>query len=625
MKNSFKISGRTKVTRVIGYCLLAIGLASCTDTWDEHYEGTVTVAGTTYDGTLWQAIKANPQLSNFVRVAEACSFDRTLNSSQVLTVFVPTNDHFSAQQAQDLISQYSLEKSNGTLEKDNTVIKEFMQNHVALYNYSVSDSSNDSIRMMNGKKLPLLSGSVGNASLLTKNALCDNGVLFTVDNQLKYLPNVFEYVRKDADLDSLRTFLYSGDPLISGRTYPQFYYKDFMASLSVPGSIKDGKTQYLDSVFIQRNRLFSTLGNLNVEDSAYIFLAPTNDVWRQLVEKYEPYFNYPETMEKRDSLIYRSTRLAIMEGTTFSRTFNSDEALRDSAMSENCIKEYSMRSLQWGLPFEYYQYYKPLSQNGALANTEVIPCSNGEVRKASQWNIDQRMTFDQYIIVEAENDNNVKGVTRQWSNIKGDSIDQATIEKRFVISENNFYGRVWDNEFIEVSPNESGYNYDITFYLKNVLSNIGYDIFLITAPALASDSNATSAERLPTKVQCTIMSPGEKPFTSSMLATTADSINYLLVAENYSFKHCTYGLTSNDVHSTLKVETKVSSRENDKTYSRTMRIDCILLVPHGTLELVDALPAREGISPSAQGKPGVLLFPHGQYDDRAYKSWYMLR
>jgi hypothetical protein len=43
------------------------------------------------------------------------------------------------------------------------------------------------------------------------------------------------------------------------------------------------------------------------------------------------------------------------------------------------------------------------------------------------------------------------------------------------------------------------------------------------------------------------------------------------------------------------------------------------------LELVDALPAREGIPSSAQGQPGVLLYPHGQYDDRAYKSWYMLR
>ena len=60
--------------------------------------------------------------------------------------------------------------------------------------------------------------------------------------------------------------------------------------------------------------------------------------------------------------------------------------------------------------------------------------------------------------------------------------------------------------------------------------------------------------------------------------------------------------------------------------------NCILVVPHGSIELVDALPATVGtgnkmtkISASAQGQPGVLLYPHGQYDDRDYKAWYMQR
>jgi hypothetical protein len=56
------------------------------------------------------------------------------------------------------------------------------------------------------------------------------------------------------------------------------------------------------------------------------------------------------------------------------------------------------------------------------------------------------------------------------------------------------------------------------------------------------------------------------------------------------------------------------------------------VVPHGSLELVDQLPATVGtgskmtkIPASAQGQPGVLLYPHGQYDDRDYKAWYMQR
>ena len=601
-------------------------LTGCADKWDDHYEGQVTAQYGMSDNTLWQAIKDNPQLSNFASVVEACGFDRKLNSSQVLTVFAPTNGSFSNEQAQELIARYRTEKNSGTLEDDNTVMKEFIQNHVALFNYSVSDYTNDSIRMMNGKKLPLLSSRVGNASLLSKNALYNNGILFTVDKTVEFLPNVFEYVRKDADLDSLRTFLYSGDSLISGRSYPQFYYKEFMPSLSVAGSIKDGKTQYLDSVFIQRNRLFTALGNLHVEDSAYIFLAPTNEVWSKLVEEYEPYYNYPANVDKRDSLIYRNTRLAIMEGATFSRTFNSDEALKDSAMSVSCIREYAMRTLMWGKPFEYYQYYKPLNENGALAGAEIIRCSNGEVRKTSQWNIDKRMTFAQYIITEAEYNDNIKDVKRVYDSQLKDSVNLATITECFVPTDNSFYGRVWDDGFIEVEPTVSD-NVYINFYLKDVLSNFGYDIYLVTAPALASDSNATVAQRMPTKLRCTICVPGVKEknyYKTDDLKTTPNAIDYLLVAENYTFDNCTYGVLNNDQQIVLTVETRVKPSEED-TYSRTMRIDCILMVPHGTLEVTDALPASERIAASDQGRPGVLLYPHGQYTDRDYKFWYMLR
>jgi hypothetical protein len=311
-----------------------------------------------------------------------------------------------------------------------------------------------------------------------------------------------------------------------------------------------------------------------------------------------------------------------MQGTTFSRTFNSDAALKDSAMSENCVRQYSLRSMAWdGFPFEYYQYYKPLAENGALGGTEIIPCSNGEIRKASKWNVDKRMTFNKFIIVEAEVNSNVKSVTRQYSATLKDSVDMATIAYRTVTSDNDFFGRVWDSGFAEVAP-EGSVNYDITFYLKNVLSNIGYDIWLVTAPALANDSNATSAERMPTKFRCIISGAGNS-FKSENFTTTSDQMDYFLVAEDFKFNTCTYGLSSLDLHPTMKVETQVSSKENNKTLTRTMRIDCILLVPHGALQLVDALP--NSADPSAAGKPGLLLYPHGQYDDRAYKGWYMLR
>ena len=41
---------------------------SCTDTWNDHYNGETSAVDGIYDGTLWQAVKADPQLSNFASV-----------------------------------------------------------------------------------------------------------------------------------------------------------------------------------------------------------------------------------------------------------------------------------------------------------------------------------------------------------------------------------------------------------------------------------------------------------------------------------------------------------------------------------------------------------------------------
>ena len=614
-----------KYNKVIGLALAALTFTACTDTWDDHYESLG--SGNVHEGTLWQAIKSDPNLSNFAKVVEACDYAKSLDGSQVFTVFAPTNTNFSAAEADDLIKEYKAEEAANVTEEDNTVIKEFIQNHIALYNYSVSNTSRDSIVLMNGKYAVLGTNDIDGVNMLTKNQLYGNGVLFTVDKKVNFMSNVFEYIRKDPDLDSLRSFMYNS----------HYYYKEFVPERSVAGSIVDGKTQYLDSVFQQRNELFTVLNSqLNTEDSTYIMVAPTNEVWKQLVEEYEPYFNYPSGIEHRDSMVYTKTRLAIIDGTTFSRTFNPDESLNDSAMSESSLKNYSYRVSRYGAPFEYYMYRNALTKPyGVLSQdaSEIIQCSNGQIQKASQWNIDKLMSFHQYRVIEAEDTRSSIKEISKVVDTHGDSINTVTGYIRDVTSDNKrYYGKVWSNEFVEFQPNVATVNHSVTFYLNNVLSNIGYDIYLVTAPALANDTNATEQQRLPTILQATVNEPGKKserlidPLDpegkNQNFVTTADAVDYLLLAEDYKFGVCTVDVTDENSQVTLTVETKVSNSQlRTNTYTRTMRIDCILLVPHGTLQLVDELPAEL----SDQGGPGVLMYPHGSYEDRPYMFWYKQR
>ena len=565
-------------------------MTSCSDTWDDHNNR---AAEGVEEGTLWQAIQQNPELSNFSSVVEACGYDKSLASAQVFTVFAPTNSCFSKEEADKLIAAYNTEKGKVD-DRDNSTIKEFLQNHIALYNYSVSQFSNDTIMMMNGKNILLTSSKIGNSPLTSSNKLYDNGVLFTVGSQIDYFPNVFEYMRRDAELDSLYSFFYN----------ERFYRKEFQASKSVEGGIVDGRTIYLDSVFRQQNDLFDSQflnARLNNEDSTYWMLMPTNEAWRKLVDEYQNYFNYDNTVDKRDSVFYTNTRMAIMKGTAFSRTINTDAMLQDSAMSTNAVLFYNLRKYTWGADdLHYYQYYNPLS--GIFTGNTNMACSNGIAMKVQDWKIDKRETFFQTKIIEAEGQGSIREVSKVVDKVTTNddgSKDTTWIEtivprNRYVESGNIYYNKVSNNGFVEFEPTRTTVNHSVTFNIKDVLSNIGYDIYVVTAPALANDSNATDIQRLPTRLKFTLYhhtqdgktvktgnNEGVPLVDNTAVVNQPDEVDYIKVAENFKFPVASYGLEEDEPQVSLKVESYVTStQQRNNTYTRTMRIDCIILKPH---------------------------------------------
>jgi uncharacterized surface protein with fasciclin (FAS1) repeats len=578
MMKKYKIYGK-----VVGLALAALTFTACADKWDDHYDSKGEGMN---DASLWQAINENSNLSNFASVVKACGYDKALGSSQVFTVFAPTNDQFSAQEAQELIAAYQAEKGK-VIEDDNTVIKEFIQNHIAMYNHSIAPTSNDSLVLMNGKKTTLTAKAFGDNTILTTNQHFANGILFTIQGKAKYFPTVFEYLRKDADLDSLASFFYNS----------RFYRKEFIPGRSVAGGIENGKTVYLDSVFVQQNDLWDYLwAYTNEEDSTYWMVAPTNKEWKKLIEEYEPYFNYDDQVRFRDSMLYTMPRLAIVDGTTFSRTMNSDAHLQDSALSTSAAEAYIYRESYWGNKnLHYYQFggksaantQKPWSATGIFSDTEDVVCSNGLVKKTNDWKINKLNTFYQWMIIEAEKESSIKEVSKAENSTTHEQEPTVKAVTRRVMNDNRFNGKVWSNAFVEFQQQKATVNHSVTFNIRNVLSNIGYDIYLVTAPALANDSNATESERIPVKMECAIYYHNqegvtEKKSLQSSFSNNPDIVDYILLAENFKFPTATWGLTETEPQITLELKTKVSSSElRQKKFDRTMRIDCIMLVPHG--------------------------------------------
>lgn len=547
-----------KMKKYISYIMLAVGLVACTDEWDGHY-----AEDKSTEGTLWAAIQARSELSNFARVIEATGYGERLESSQMFTVFAPVNEHFSEAEAEELIAEYESLKKQGIREEDNRVVGQFVQNHIALFNRSVSSLTNDSITLMNGKYETLTAKKFGERSILTSNQYVGNGVLFTIEAPEEYFPNVFEYIGQNGQSDSLYEFL---------NLYSVY---EFDPDKSVAGDIVDGKTVYLDSVFHLTNSLLREYGHINREDSCYLALVPTDHVWRQLYGEYVGYFNFNDLTTKRDSMVRTYTRRAIADGTIFN--LNTQAAsLRDSARS-TAYEELYNGVLSYAEP-RYYIYRNPYAGGGAFEGAQETVCSNGRVLMQDDWKIDIRETFYQQIKVEAE------------ANSYVDTIIQAKepLSVRAVPQNNPFYGKVSENYFMEAQPLTTASSTSVRYNIPDQLSNIGYDIYAVFVPAIAYNENASAEDRLPCRVRFTLgyteQDGTEK--TASLrnpednavnFETTPDVMDTLLVARNYVFPTCALGLEDPQV--TLRVASNLTSSMSSR-FTRTLRMDCIILKPH---------------------------------------------
>lgn len=547
IKNIIKVQAAAAIAVVAALCC-----TSCNDDWNEHYD-----AGSVDSGTLWSAISAQSNVSNFANVVKACGYDAVLNGSQTFSVFAPTNDVFSSAQADSLIAVFNAQKAAGVKSDDNTVVRQFLQNHIALYNHPVSSLSNDSVTMMNGKYEVLTPNAIGSSNLLTTNALYSNGVLFTVGKQISYFPNVYEYLGLDAQTDSVYQFLTS------------FNKYEINESKSVPGDIVDGHTVYLDSVMNVSNVLFNQLGLLNSEDSTYWMIAPTNAEWTRMVEEYTPYFNYDAKVKQRDSLQFVNSRLAILGGTVFSRTINPDEAFRDSAVSTSANSYMVRRMLDLD---PYYVYYRPFDNGGVFSGTESVVCSNGEVRKAANFGVSKFKSFMQTIKVEAESVRNQDSIVY--------AVDPLTV--REVTTDNPFYDKVSGNSFVEIIPETAGSRPEVYFSIPGVMANIPYDVYAVFVPVLAYDTLAVEEATRPNLIRSSFWyndKNGAGASTKFMGAQPTDpsKVDTLLLAKDFVFPTCSYGLTDPQVR--VQLISRVSASQT-ATHTNTIRLDCIILKPH---------------------------------------------
>ena len=558
---------------------LSLTMVACSDEWNDHYE-----AKTTGNGTMWEIINSDPTLSNFREVIEQCGYSALLDSKQAFTLFAPTNEYFTAEMRDSVISVYNSQKgtrANGAKELRNEAVAQFIYNHLARYKTSVFAGMDTTISMMNGKRLPLTENSLDGCAFEKSNISTDNGVVYYLKTPLSFKSNIYEYItsatNRDHDMDSLNSFL----------TNKNYCYELFDAKASVAGDIVDGKTQYLDSVTVLYNQVLSNFygAALNDEDSTYYLVAPTNELWKEKLEKYQQFFKYDSndnniTKEVCDSLEYLGPRWAMIMGTAFSKTFNTEESLKDSAFSTNAYP-YRLRYLAWGsYDKKNYQYDKPYAvPTGIFSGTTEVKCSNGILMKANTLNVPDTMRFMYTLYSRAGYSPNALDSVTTASTSSPDYYQ--------VSSESPFYNKLQDHAYVVISPKSVGGRPECRFNVKSVLSGVKYKVYLLTVPAISGDTLDTNKD-FSTKYRVTMKYSYDgtdnkshdetiKPEGSSVsyvdvTTTTGDVTKHYL--GTYKFDYCSFGLDE------ARIKLLFQSRQTGQNIeAKRIRLSAIIFEP----------------------------------------------
>lgn len=438
--------------------------------------------------TLWEQISKDPQYSRFAAIAQKAmyykddthpvptySFSQLLNSNQLVTLWAPTNEGISKEDSIKYTNMCNAEQGYN-------LQQQFLGNHIALWRRNISEAGVDTIRMINGKNLVFDKEKLTfqNIPMIQSmsNIPASNGVLHSLRGIAPFHFNFYEHLKFS---DNRTKF---GDYIVSKDTV----YFDTNASIEgLPD--ENGNPTYVDEVYYTSNRLFNTRNYLpengrdswqmadkgfgariNVEDSVWVMLMPTDAAWDAAYEKLKPYYKYgtvyddktksnlsgvkTETMMKNlpaDSLQKMSIEMDMIAPLVFN-VHKQPKITEEMWTAEEFIKNYADPGIEY-----YLNTYGDTLRNtetwdkAELFNgLEPIPMSNGYAFETGNWNFPAEF-YRPDVVVEVEGYHNffyLEGT----NNKLGDDSKNVTFSNEKFSEITSKYGSVSNNNFFYFAP-----------------------------------------------------------------------------------------------------------------------------------------------------------------------------
>jgi uncharacterized surface protein with fasciclin (FAS1) repeats len=536
-------------------------LTACAE-WDDHYDSDTSVLST-QGSSLWKNISSNESLSQFASLLKKTGYDAVLDASQTYTVWAPVNGSFD----------YEVLSS----QRDERLLKEFVENHIARNNYPASGLVNERIYTLN-EKLMLFSGSgsyvMQGIAVDHANLACSNGVIHTLKGKIPFSQNIYESLNSEEySLDSIAAYFHSYD------------VKKLNERKSVQGPTLNGEITYLDSIFDEHNELFNRFrAYINREDSNYTMILPTNEAWRKAKAEVSSYFNYLpsfEFMENTSTDEPKKVRINIKDVAYLQDSVVNMILAADLFYNNNLYDNKKLETLKTGETLRCDSLCTTLnskiySEDAArlFENAIRMDKSNGSVWITDSLRMRSWTTWNPEIVIEAENPITLASAVNVAD----------TPERTYVIpgTQNpEVKGHISSNYFITVQPVSASTNPGVVFYLPDVRSTT-YSIYMVMVPG--NINNLNLERKLPNRFKVTMGYADEKGVNDdknskwvaeSTFESDSCEVDTVYLGD-FTFPMA-YAGTGN-YFPYLRVNSAVTSRER-ANYDRTLRIDCIILRP----------------------------------------------
>lgn len=560
--------------------LLAIlGMASCSD---DHFDLNTTNAS----GSLWNNLVATNQVDSFTMILEktivnkksygvpaTITYKDLLNSSRVFTVWAPKDGTYNAAHWLKLLAAGDNE----------TVEKQFVRNHIANFNYNGAYATSERIRLYNAKyavyDVPdnTFKGVPISSDALYKNIASTNGTLHVLNGMAPYLPSLRESLQDNANVSDINKYIMDKDTL------------EFIKQWSTPGSTVNGEVQYVDSYFVESNKILPSIAM--DEDSLSAAIFPSNTAWNEAISKISPFFNYKQKYSfydadankyrvdsiNPDSFQEMYTKKVIFNNMFYSLreqpAFNIQTATPESVQQFFNTSDSLVSTNYYFSDYNYHQHkpYCNVLTEGKLPTTS----SNGYAFITDHFNFIANKTWQNDIILEGEYFWYLNAEKSKYI-----ALSSPTGISHYVSDGNrndSVKGKVHGYAYQEFPSSSTSARPIVSFNLPNVLSGT-YDIYVVIVPENMVDKSNLSPKK--NKFTATL----EYDYDTSGKASSITSpntfvsdptkVDTILLFENFKFPYCYANLANS--YPVLSL-TNVMSVADRKTVTTTLNIDCFIL------------------------------------------------